>query len=204
MYGAMIVGIEPPKFEGAYSIWKAAEVYRDAASLLYKRMQATIASYDLQFLLVQPCIVLEAFSIELYLKCLYQIENNKQANKIHNLKDLFILLTDVRKERLRLVYDTMCKNSNDLNFIRKSIPDINIELDYILELMSHTFQEFRYSYDSNIKLKGYYCLGEFQEALRTVILELNPEWKILVATGNIGEHDAEFKQANESTTKIIS
>src|SRR5262249_3296105 len=49
----------------------------------------------------RPRIVLSAFSLELYFKCLLLIETGKWPKKTHNLRELFRMLPPVRQKRIK-------------------------------------------------------------------------------------------------------
>jgi len=128
-------------------------------------------------------MVLSAFAIELYLKCLLCLETAR-LHRGHNLKNLFDSLQPKTRARLTELWDADImkpERQRVLAFIR-SRPDgdkLRLDLPSVLVLGANAFEELRYFYEGE---RSYFLLSDFPNALRAVILERVPGWATIAPT----------------------
>jgi len=121
-----------------------------------------------------PFVTLSAFSIELYLKCIYTIEYGKDAPYQHDLDKLFSKLTDESRVVIRMFYDMFVEKDVVVNAMLVQVPEAKIDLDSVLKESGKAFEKWRYSYQRNIT--GFPASRPLIQALRARIQILKPEW----------------------------
>jgi hypothetical protein len=137
-------------------------------------------------LIAHPSMVLCAFAIELYLKCLLCIETGK-VTKGHDLKGLFLRLDPSTRKRLEDLWNESLKRpEKQRNFdgIRK-LPEgdqLQSDLLYVLGIGSNAFEELRYLYETK---RSHFLLDDFPDMLHAVILEKFPDWRLVTPTKNV-------------------
>jgi hypothetical protein len=126
----------------------------------------------------EPVMVVGAFTIELFFKCLVCIETGKVPHS-HNLRELFDQLSESTRARIQRTWD------NDIAVHRKAEWDrveaaIGIkaarDLPGALSAASKSFERIRYSYEGNTADVQYF-LQDLPQLLRRVIVEIKPDWK---------------------------
>jgi hypothetical protein len=125
-------------------------------------------------------IVLSALNSELFLKCLICIETDKVAHG-HHLRTLFKQLRPKTRNRITHLWNTeVVPLRNEMwTKIENSIIDGHkIDRDLLAALAggSEAFEKIRYSYEGNHRNVRFY-LSDLPWVLRTVILEMRPEWR---------------------------
>jgi len=108
--------------------------------------------------------VLASYSVELYLKCLLQIECG-QYPESHDIKVLFGQLGRKTRDGLRKKHDAH--------------PDRPGNLDEMLEKGGDTFNKVRYLFERHKTEFGLNWLGEL---VRQTIISLHPDWEADDAT----------------------
>ena len=111
------------------------------------------------------CVVVAAFSVELYLKCLLSIECG-QYPETHDLQKLFDQLKRETREALRKTHDA-----------RPSRPG---KLDDLLAKGGDTFNKVRYLFEHRHQIE--FGLNWFGEVVRQRIINLHPDWEAKDAT----------------------
>ncbi|MED4060910.1 hypothetical protein [Priestia megaterium] len=144
----------------------------EAASLTLNEKMRKGANYIETHL--APYVTLNAFSIELYLKCLYAIENDNNAPNVHAWDKLFELLSDESKNEIESIYDNNVKNSNSIQILLKRVPGTNVDLINALQEMSGAFVKWRYVYEGSIT--GYPTATALIDALKARIKKLKTNW----------------------------
>jgi len=155
----------------AKPIFETATNFEAASLALNEKMQKR-EHYLVTYL--APYFTLNAFSIELYLKCLYAIENGKHAPTLHNWDKLFDMLSDESKNKIESTYDNNVKNTKEIQTLLKFVPDAKVDLINALQEMSGAFVKWRYVYEGNIT--GYPTATALIDALKTRIKQLKPNW----------------------------
>jgi hypothetical protein len=134
-------------------------------------------------LVAHPSMVLCAFAIELYLKCLLCIETKKVPQE-HNLKSLFLRLDLSTRRSLEALWDQDIgrpERQREINCIR-TLPEgdrLQLDLLYALDAGANAFTELRYLYE---RKRSYFILHSFPGMLQKVILERFPCWKFAPPT----------------------
>lgn len=136
--------------------------------------------------LVVPTIVNNAFSLELYLKCLIAIETGRKPPSGHNLRWLFNRLNDKTKAKIKEWFD----NPTEEHEIRwgeniKTPPPhapewakgTSYTFDEILDSSASAFVDFRYIFETGEYRKNANWNADYiVVCVRRAILELHPEW----------------------------
>ena len=131
---------------------------------------------DVAFI-AHPSMVLSAFAIELYFKCLLCVETGKVPSG-HHLKRLFDGLALPTRRRLEDLWDADIRRPERqriLDHIR-TLPNgrsLRLDLPYALNVGANSFVELRYFYE---RQQTFFLLGDFPNLLRQVILERFPSW----------------------------
>jgi len=129
-----------------------------------------------------PAIVTNlAFSTELYLKCLLQVETKQVVKEGHNLQKLFLMLPEQIRQEIEIVFNAVMAKAPavDLSSLPKDAQTAAAKqpknlLD-ALKAGGNAFVEWRYLYefDENANAFGLFPLPEI---LRNIILKRKPEW----------------------------
>ena len=122
--------------------------------------------------MASPSMVLSAFAIELFLKCLLLLEG-KELDRTHTLNVLFRKLSHKRKRRIEEVWDKEARPKVD-TLRRKFGLSHPSDLSNALATCGKAFEHMRYGYEDPDRQVFY--LGELPTILWRTILELRPEW----------------------------
>jgi hypothetical protein len=118
-----------------------------------------------------------AFAVELYLKCLLEIECG-QIPATHNLKDLFYQLSRESQAKLKRDHKRIQDNPMLAGFRQRM--GIKTDLHSLLEDGQDVFKQFRYMFEGvpdRRKPLGF-ALEPFGELVRNRILNLRPKWLV--------------------------
>lgn len=153
----------------AKDIYQSANNFLAASNALNEKLTLTndIGTY------IAPIITNTAFSIELYLKCLYLIEKGKPA-KGHFLDKLYRDLTKETREIIEVTYDMLVPQSQTIALLKQKVPNMKTDLESVLKEMSNSFVKWRYSYEGGIT--GFPASGPLIDAIRLRIKMLKPDW----------------------------
>jgi hypothetical protein len=158
-----------PKKPDPSEIYLAAHSYRLAA------IAVTEASFkDLRVLF--PSFMLEAFTMELYLKCLLSIEK-KTAPWDHNLRKLFDRLSvDNRNRIVALSAPAIAKLNAKYRRADPVFASHPITFEGALDESSKAFENIRYLHETigTPKFSPSWVAGGIANAVRARILELEP------------------------------
>lgn len=154
----------------AKDIYTSANNFNVASLALNEKLSETddVATY------LAPIITVTSFTIELYLKCIYLIENGKPAPKKHNLDVLFGLLREDSKKIIETIYNMCVQNNQNVMALKARVPEMNVDLEHVFSEISEAFVKWRYSYQEPIC--GFPTGGQIIEALITRIKLFGPEW----------------------------
>ncbi|GGI11526.1 hypothetical protein [Gottfriedia solisilvae] len=153
----------------AKAVYDSANNFLVASNALNEKLSETndIGTY------IAPIIVNTAFSIELYLKCIYMIENG-QPIQGHFLDKLYRKLSKESREMIEAIYDMLVPQSPTVMILKQKIPDMKTDLDTVLKDMSSAFIKWRYNFEGSIT--GFPASGPIIDALKARIKILKPEW----------------------------
>jgi hypothetical protein len=133
---------------------------------------------QLEITIGEPVMVIGAFTIELFLKCLVCIETGRVPHT-HHLRELYDKLGANTQQRLLRTWE------NDIAAYRKAEWDrveaaagekAARDLPGALAAASKSFERIRYSYEGNTAEVQYF-LQDLPQLLRQVIVEFKPTWK---------------------------
>jgi len=152
----------PPK-----SIWLTAEVFRNSADYLMDRLYRSDTDVVTRFRLMGVAYVNAAFAIEVYLKCLIEID----------LVTLFDQLNAANRTRITEIFDETIVNNESV----KNVPAGHVapptDLKSVLDILKNIFVEFRYVY--SFGPNAVHGINEVMIAVRKRIIELHPNWESL-------------------------
>jgi hypothetical protein len=153
-------------------------IAEDALGSLTARPNAQVAAH-----LVQPIMVLSAFTTELFLKCLICLETTKTPQG-HHLFELFQQLKPDIQGKIIHLWDTLVIPVRDpewklietsRNF---SAGRFKRDLPGALSDSSRAFEEIRYAYEPGSRNSNFNVI-DLPRILHRVILEMKPEWQNL-------------------------
>lgn len=125
-----------------------------------------------------PQIVLGAFTVELYLKCLLHLQGRRVPDT-HLLQMLFHALDTKTQQAFREGWDAHMATDPQLQRIipvaeRVSGKSIGHDFDWHIAAANRAFVEIRYAYEEAPRT-GFF-LGSFLSWIRNYILSKRPEW----------------------------
>jgi hypothetical protein len=126
--------------------------------------------------------VLDALSIEHYLKALLQLQlKTPRPPKGHGLEDFFLQLSKDNRDRIKQAYkDALAAKPEAMAAYGASgITPEKMEFDYQLQIVSEAFTTWRYAYEGQMNL-GFIIRNLIGYSVRRAILELHPEWQHVV------------------------
>lgn len=133
-----------------------------------------------------PSVVLGAFSLELYLKCLIAIETGKPPPTGHNLRWLFDRLSSSTQRKIIQYFDNPT-DQHEINWRKtlknppKHVPQqmkiSSFTFDEVLDTSARAFGQFRYIFESGTyKTNASWNAGYIVVCARRVIVEMHPDW----------------------------
>ena len=170
--------IEAPN--SPWLIFRYAEAFRKSAEERQKQLREphTATGHgntSMDSVLRVPFVVMDAFSLELYLKCLQVIEKGS-ADRGHKCKRLFASLSPGMRDSVRALYvQILRKESRLVGRLHRDRPEVKTDIDSILDLSNDVFENVRYLYEGNKPTMFYWPL--LAMAVRSTILAINPDWK---------------------------
>jgi len=163
------------KFVNPGAVFITAERFWKASRILAERMSR---GPEVDVGLSAPTVVLGAFAIEVYLKCLYAIEHRGKPAYGHDLLKLFGLLSKASRARIREQYDQEIKTDETTQVLVRYAREheqheVNLDLDAVLRDARDAFATWRYSFEGRVS--GFVGGPAIQSAIRSRILELAPD-----------------------------
>jgi len=177
------VGLDPSK------IFRHATGFHNAYIRLLNSVPtdapAEIKQQDIGIISI-PTMTLQAFTSELYLKCLLCVESNAVPDG-HDLETLFGLLQLPTRREIEDLWDGDIRKPHKQTMIeamRKHPKGENIRLDirYALDVGGGAFMDLRYFYERE---EVFFLLSDLPSLLRTVILRRFPSWVSALPTPSI-------------------
>lgn len=171
----------------AEEIFYSAECFRDAANVLEQKVFPPVNSSEksmdfleqMQFVrstLLIPAVVIQAFTLELYLKCLKAIET-KHHLKSHDLKELFDdLLEADRLQLTKYAAEFDARIPYPPEFVKEMGPKEPFDIHRILTVSAQGFENFRYVYG---KKPTQFIAASVEDGARRLILQ-KTGWKCLM------------------------
>lgn len=165
-------------------IFRNAEWFSISAAILRKVAPRVRSAFV-------PSAVLNAFSLELYFKCLIAIETGKPPPTGHNLRWLFNRLNGGTKTKIKHYFDNP-PDQKELNwreslknppaYVPKEALVVPYTFDNILDKSARAFSQFRYIFErGSYNSDAVWSAGYIVTCTRRVIVETHPEWDKLEA-----------------------
>lgn len=159
-------------------VFELAEAFRDAGMILMRQLLGDgglllcDASHGQKGV---PTVVVAAFNLELYLKCLLCIEKGRAVYGHDPLK-LFRELSPAMRKRVTGHYNAIVAKDPDIDRIKLFSPKGDLSIIGVLRRAVGMFDEFRYYYEWQFSTEKGYLADWVAVAARRVILELHPSW----------------------------
>jgi hypothetical protein len=122
--------------------------------------------------MASPSMVLSAFAIELFLKCMLLLEG-KEIDRIHALNVLFRRLSHNQKRRIEEVWEREARPKVDMLNRQFGLAHPT-DLPNALVTCGRAFEHMRYGYENPDRQVFY--LGELPRILWRIIVDIRPEW----------------------------
>jgi len=158
---------EPERiFQQAISLLRAQEILKERKT----------DDHDEAVALVTTTSLLQAFTIELLLKCLIRVEGGSPP-PIHDLLDLFNLLSAPTRERLETMWRDYVQSqpAEMTEPFKQAGMTIEPELTSALAVGRRAFQRIRYLHEEPGEDFVFY-LGALPNMIMTVAFKLRPDW----------------------------
>lgn len=163
-------------------IYLMAEGCVVASNLVAKSIRtgsSTTASFQREeFYKIAPTMVLYAFSVELYLKCLHEMDTGSAPHS-HNLLDLYNKLQPATQNSLKKTYEEFLKTDPTALKIVKNNPTETFSIEDVANRSGEAFVIFRYIYElrsGSPYRDDSYLIGR---AAKRLIIEREPTWNIV-------------------------
>jgi hypothetical protein len=151
--------------------------YRFSAKSLWQQIQSIVGPANVDGLLAEhfpptalSALVLECLSIELYLKCLIQVEQQLPTTpRGHGLIDLFKQLSQERQDRIKVLFDAKEPPSSDVALW---------EFDKVLTSLNDAFVSWRYAHEYGMKQTTFDT--RLAISIQEAALEQMPAWQHLI------------------------
>ncbi len=168
--------MKPPTPRGLFM--QAESFFRSAKLLFHHATQ--MATFNPPYMF--PSIVCEAFSLELYLKCLIVFEGSTYRGT-HDLEQLYGLVSVANRaaiEKLAIPHleqqQKLADAAHELS--KQPGPSPTITFQQVLQNSRRAFEALRYVHEKIGLGSGEgWSAGPVVSAVRDRLIELNPEWK---------------------------
>jgi hypothetical protein len=126
---------------------------------------------------IVPQVVIAAFALELYLKCLIYLETGS-APQGHEIVKLFRKVSAAKQAKIRTIYQANVGNDVICRHIIAQFKNPHLfDFDPVLNSINTTFVDWRYYYEKPV-FTGTEARF-FLAPVRTVIFELRPTWQTI-------------------------
>lgn len=160
------------KREDAPKIFRCAEAYARAAEALAEDLKQAVKGSTNKPEDILPLAVLDAFAVELYLKCL-RVTDYGNHRRGHDLKELVEALKPETQQSIRVMYNHELASKEGRAYARMK-PRSPIGFDRCLEMSKHVFEDSRYPFEMSDGKVEYWTL--LRKAVRRVICASYPQW----------------------------
>jgi hypothetical protein len=125
----------------------------------------------------EPVMVIGAFTIELFLKCVICLETGSLPRREHNLRELFDQISPIIQTKIENEWEKIAEHHTEVwdGFERRLGITMTRDLRSALAAGGDAFQRIRYSYEGGNERLQFY-LQDLPRALGRIILEVKPEW----------------------------
>lgn len=128
--------------------------------------------------LMAPAVVVAAFAVELYLKCLVCMEG-KRVPRHHVLKDIFRELAPETQTAFRDAWDAHVAADANFQILMSHVQKLSerfvgLDWDWHIDAASEVFARVRYIYEG--RTQNAFFLGDFLPWMRNFILSKEPTW----------------------------
>jgi hypothetical protein len=160
-------GIDP------VTIWAHADCFYQALHTLHNSTRDP----QIAIMLAQPSMVMGAFTIELFFKCLICLETGEVPH-CHDLRELYDKLSLSTQSRIMEGWDKIAAHraSEWDNFEKDAGLTIARDLPSALTAGSKAFEQIRYGYEQFDGELQYY-LQDLPNLLGYILLQMKPEWE---------------------------
>jgi hypothetical protein len=156
----------------ATEIFKNAEAYFKVYRLVSQQQENNHYSLPM----IEASLTNHAFACELYLKCIYCIENNESTER-HEPHLVFEKLKLQTQQAIAEIYYKIQESPESKS---QHIGMANTDLISILTEAKTAYQRFRYAYEARSDAFAY-RMHDVLKACRRYILQIYPEWPVLNA-----------------------
>ncbi len=160
----------PPKFD-PIKMFRVAEEFRQAGGLCTTHMSAERFDGE-RYHFLCPAAVLDVFSLEIYLKCLYVLEKHSEPKPTHDLVKLFRKISKPAQAEIRRRYENASDKEKELREAFFAKIGKSYSFDEILKEDRDAFEVIRYRYEHD---KWSFLIGSVCEPTRLTILYRHPE-----------------------------
>lgn len=151
--------------------------YRFSAQILWQQMESIVGPANVNGHLAEhfrptalSALVLECLSIELYLKCLIQVEKQLPTTpRGHGLFHLFEQLSQEKRDRIKALFNAKEPPSSD---------NSQWEFDKVLTSLNDVFVSWRYAHENEMKQTTFDT--RLAISIQEVVLEHMPAWRHLI------------------------
>lgn len=151
-------------------ICRYADNFFKTANLL---QQISDRDWRLKSIVIAPVGTYNAFSLELFFKCLAAIHTGV-VPRSHNLKVLFDKIAPATQIRIRAVHAGYVEGYDvGVELARITGGPHPQDFDAVLDASKHAFERFRYLYE---KQEASFVAGPILMSTRIVLHEMHPEW----------------------------
>lgn len=167
-------GRKPQPKTNPKAMFESAFAYRAAANKLQPIDAPGQPSLEI------PYVVLAAISLEILLKCVLSIEQEKWGS-IHNLLGLFQKISIQRRDRIRYHFSQSapeCQSALTGFYTHEKLPGpVPVAtLETIITLSARAFEDLRYHYEGNLQTgTGWWADPVFGAVVKTIV-ETHSEW----------------------------
>ncbi|CUU20835.1 hypothetical protein CDS [Bradyrhizobium sp.] len=140
------------------------------------RSREVLISPEIGSYVALPCIVMQAFSIELYIKCLICLEGHP-IPRGHHLKNLFDRLNGKTQKELSVLWTA---DNESREAFRKMLPAqfhsaVSDDVRQALSDGARAFEELRYAHEGEPACRFY--IDTIPRMLRQIIWQRKPDWR---------------------------
>jgi hypothetical protein len=170
------MGTRPRKKVDSKAVFEHANFHRISKETLVFTLSRTKPIRP-QIGLALSSVVLSAFSSEVYLKCLYSLENAGflPEKDIHDLDKLFELLCDETQKGIETEWDEWAsRDPIKKRMIAEFGSKVKTDLRSCLAEGAKAFAQYRYAYEGGV-IKGF-SLALLPEVLYNVIVSNKTDW----------------------------
>jgi hypothetical protein len=161
-------------------IFRYAEAYAAAAEMLTSQVKQSPTGIKLiaaEAHHKSPMVTLEAFSLELYLKCLHATDHGGYPGRGHDTWALFTSLKPGTQQAIRHSYTLQLQTRTEVDLVNRRERGLHPTLDRCLQDAAHLFEDMRYFFEERNRGKKIFFWPLLRTAIRNTILRSYPDWR---------------------------